>query len=543
MNETTDATAIFAPLWRRKWLILAVGLVVGVGSYFYYKHQKPTYQVTTQLYLGAAAEEAPPTEKTTGKNSGAVITNQAALINSIVVESVHAQLHKQHEGQLARGSKVRAKGTEKGQFITVTVEAHSAKGAALVANLVARTYILRQREQHQRVIERSIAIARRELARIEAANTARAKQPAGKGKSAGNASPSTASIIQEATLHSKINQYEASLTVAGPEQLKVAKATTAVQTAPKPRKDAIFGFVLGIVLASIAAYVLSRFDRRLRSLPGMEEAFHSRILTALPRARRPIVRPQGIPIPSRVLLEPLRRLQAALRLAGTPGQIDGAPPASILVMSPDPGDGKSAIVAGLALVKRDAGERVAVVEANFRRPVQARLLGLENAPGLAEVLSGTLPLEEAMGRVLPLDAALEAQADVDTPLATAVQAPAGSLFLLAGGGVMPNPSAALAAPAMRELLRSLAADFDSVLVDAPSPLEVSDVLPLLNEVDGIVLVGRIGYTRESSAQRLVEVLKQTPSAPLLGVAANCVTSKDLQKFGFAVSSRRGLLRR
>lgn len=408
---------------------------------------------------------------------------------------------------------------------------------------MARTYIRRQTEQHQRVIERTIAIARRELARIEAANTARAKQPSGKGKNTGSSTPPPASIIQEANLHTKINQYEASLAVAGPEQLRVAKATTAVQTGPKPRKDAIFGFVLGLVLASIAAYVLSRFDRRLRSLAGVEEAFHTRILTALPRVRRPIVRPQGVPTPSRLLVEPLRRLQAGLRLAGTPGQIDGSPPASILVMSPDPGDGKSALVAGLALVKRDAGERVAVVEANFRRPVQARLLGLENAPGLAEVLGGTLRLEEAMGRVLPLDAALEVESDGDAPLATAVQATAGSLFLLAGGGVMPNPPAALAAPAMRELLQSLAADFDSVLVDAPSPLEVSDVMPLLNEVDGIVLVGRIGYTRESSAHRLVEMLKQTPSAPLLGVAANCVTSKELEKFGFAASSRRGLLRR
>ena len=32
MNETTDATAIFAPLWRRKWLILIVALLVGGGQ-------------------------------------------------------------------------------------------------------------------------------------------------------------------------------------------------------------------------------------------------------------------------------------------------------------------------------------------------------------------------------------------------------------------------------------------------------------------------------------------------------------------------------
>ena len=36
MNETTDATAIFAPLWKRKWLILIVGLLVGAATYIYY---------------------------------------------------------------------------------------------------------------------------------------------------------------------------------------------------------------------------------------------------------------------------------------------------------------------------------------------------------------------------------------------------------------------------------------------------------------------------------------------------------------------------
>jgi uncharacterized protein involved in exopolysaccharide biosynthesis len=58
MNQTTDATTIFAPLWRRKWIILAVAILVAGASYAYYRRQRPTYQSVTQVYLGAAAEEA-----------------------------------------------------------------------------------------------------------------------------------------------------------------------------------------------------------------------------------------------------------------------------------------------------------------------------------------------------------------------------------------------------------------------------------------------------------------------------------------------------
>jgi Mrp family chromosome partitioning ATPase len=538
MNETTDAAAIFAPLWRRKWLILAVALVVAAGSYVHYKGERPTYETTSQLYLGAATEEAVPGEKAS-KASNADVTNQASVINSIVVEDVHRRLRKEHRAALAKGSKVRAKGTEKGEFITITVEAHSAKGAALLNNLVAQTYIARQSASHRRAIERSIALTRRQLRRIEAANAAKAVAAA---KAKGSAAQSTSSIIQSATLNTKINQLESSLELPGTEQIKPAKAAGATLIGPEPRKDAIFGFVLGLVLASIAAYILSRFDRRLRSLPGLEEAFQAPILTALPKVRRPIVHRDGLPSPSKVLLEPLRRLHAGLQLTGTQGAQNGnaAAPSVLLVISPEVGDGKSTLVADLALTKRDAGERVAVVEANFRRPVQAKLLGLEDAPGLADVLEGRLALEEAMLRVLPADQALETESGSDgVGVATAVRARAGSLFLLAGGGAVPNPQATLAQPAMAELLRALAADFDYVLIDVPSPLEVSDAMSLLKDVDGIVLVGRIGHTREASAGRLVQLLRQTGSAPVLGVAANCVAPRDLGRYGFGASEGRG----
>lgn len=538
MNDTSDAASIFAPLWRRKWLILAVAVVVGLGSYLYYKHQRPTFQSSTQLYLGAAGEEATPGEKASTKASGASVSNAVSVIDSIVVEGVRQRLRAEHRGDLAHEVTVRAK--EKGEFITITTEAHSGRTAALVANLVAQDYIKRQRATHTRVIERAIDVTRRQLRRIEAADLTRIVASKGKGSSS---SQSTASILQQANLNSKINQLEASLDVAGPEQVKPAKAANSLQVAPKPRKNAIFGFVLGFVLAAIAAYILSRFDRRLRSLAAVEEAFQARILTALPRVRRPIVSLEGLPAPAHVLLEPLRRLHTSLRLNDGEETGAGTSPSILLVMSAEAGDGKSTLVADLALVKRDAGERVAVVEADFRHPVQAGLLGLDQAPGLADVLAGTLALEDALHRVLPLDQALHADVEGDGGLATAVQARAGSLFLLAGAGSVSNPPATLAQPAMRDLLRSLAADFDHVLVDVPSPLEVSDAMPLLKEVDGIVIVARIGHTRETSARRLVQLLTHTPSAPVLGVAANCATARDMDRYGFASPNGRGWLGR
>jgi Mrp family chromosome partitioning ATPase len=534
MNQTTDATTIFAPLWRRKWLILAVGIIVAAASYAYYKRQRPTYQSSTQIYLGAGLEEAAPGEKASAKGQTASILDQAAVINSIVVENVHKQLKAEHRLALVRGTVIRAKGAEKGQFVTITSEAHTAKGAALIANLTARSYIRRQRVEHRRVIEKALAISRRQLRRIEAANAPRPAATTGSSTTAKkSASPSTASILQAASLNSKINQLESSLFVAGAQQVKPAKAATALQLSPKPRQDAIFGFVLGLVLAAIAAYILSRFDRRLRTLAGIEQVFATQILAALPKAGHAVTHRDGQPAPSRQLLEPLRRLHTALQLGDKLGPDPATPRRVILFISPDAGDGKSTIVADLAMTQRDGGQRVAVVEANFRRPVQAELLDLQGASGLAEALAGTVPVGEVMQRVLPLQPADGGETQPAGGTLTAVESRAGSLFVLCGGLGVANPPALLGHAAMAELLRAVAVDFDYVLIDAPSPLEVSDVMPLLKLVDGLVIVARVGHTREASAQRLVQLLAHTECAPLLGAVANCVAQGDTERYGFA----------
>jgi Mrp family chromosome partitioning ATPase/capsular polysaccharide biosynthesis protein len=529
MNETTQATSIFAPLWRRKWLILAVGIAVAAGSYAYYKGQKPTYRAATEVYLGVGAEEQAPGEKASAKG-GVTVGNQVAIINALVVEGVRQQLRNEHKGALARGTKVSARAPEQSEFITITSEGHSVQGVVLLANMTAQAYIKRRKAAYDRVIERAITISRRQLRRIEAAST-----KSSKGKGAVPSSPTTASIIQAATLSSKINQLESSLAVAGAQQIKPAKPNTTVLVSPKPRKNAYFGFVLGIVLASIAAYVLSRFDRRLRSLAAIEGVFQSQILAVLPTVGRPIVKREGSPTPSKLLLEPLRRLQIALRVGEVPEQGPMTSRRVVLFISPDAGDGKSTLLADLALVQRDAGERVAVVEANFRRPVQAELLGLDGAHGLADVLAGTLPVEQAMQRVMPMpSSAAPDSAGSAAGVATSVlESRAGGLFLLAGGGAVDNPPALLARGTMTDLPRSLAADFDHVLIDAPSPLEVSDVMPLLSLADAIVIVARLGHTRERSAQRLVQLLAHAPSAPVLGVVANCVTRADVERYGFS----------
>jgi Mrp family chromosome partitioning ATPase/cytoskeletal protein RodZ len=536
MNETTDATAIFAPLWRRKWLILTVAIVVAAVTYAYYKRQPAVYSATTQLYLASGSEEQGLLNgsQTRAALNDRDVTDQATLINSSALgEPIHRRLRETHELAAARG-KAHASGAAGSDFITITAEARTAKGAVTLANAYAQTYIKRQRADYQRDVKAAIAATRRQLRRIEAGQSRTPSKGKGSSSSAGSVA-----TVQAASLASKINQLEADLSVAGVQDIGSGK-TRATLLSPTPKKNAIFGFVLGLLLAAVAAYAVSRFDRRLRTLKEIEAVFGAQVLAALPTVREPIVQRDGRLAPADTLVEPLRRLHTTLLLGDMLEHDRERAPRTILFVSADAGDGASTAIANLALVQRDSGERVAVLEANLRHPVQAGLLEVGGQYGLAEVLVGTLSASEALQRVeaLPARQAGVAPQEMDGSVSTMVESRvSGSVSVLASGGTAANPPALLSSRAMTDLLRSLAEDFEHVLIDAPPPLAVSDAMPLLGAVDGIVLLARAGHTREVSARRLVQLLARVSSAPVLGVLVNSVSRADLEQYGFSAGRR------
>lgn len=522
MNETTDANAIFAPLWKRKWLILLVGVIVGVATYLYYQGQEPEYQASTGIYLGGGSELQALLGESEGSTVGndRSISNQLVLINSSVVgDAVEKQLLKEGNLDAARGSAL-ASAAEGSDFIIIASTANTGQGAADLANSYASVYLRLREGSYRKNIRVALDSTEEQLRTVEAASS--------------GSEPQT---LQVQNLVDRANRLRSQLSLgdAGDRQINPAAAST-VPVAPKPTRNAIFGFVLGIVLAGLVAYALSRFDRRLRSLTDIETNFQAPVLAAVPSIRRPIVHAEGQPVPASALREPLRRLHTTLQLPSATRQIDQPSPRTVLMISADAGDGKSTLVAGLALVQSEAGERVAIVESDLRRPVQAELLSVDGSRGLAEVLAGVLTTREATQTVQatsPVPSTPPAAGEENA--ATALRSrPIGSVSVLPSGGAVANPPALLAGRAMPMLLASMGEEFDYVLVDAPPALEVSDVLPLLATVDAIVIVARVGHTGQTSARRLVDLLSRAPHAPVVGIVANDASAADMEAFGLSL---------
>jgi len=170
---------------------------------------------------------------------------------------------------------------------------------------------------------------------------------------------------------------------------------------------------------------------------------------------------------------------------------------TLLVTSPDANEGKTTILANLAIMFTESGRRVIVVDCDLRRPRLHALFELQESPGMT-----TMVLDES----------------AEAPL-QATMIP--HLWLLASGPLPPNPSELLASERMVRIIARLADQADMVLFDSPPVGAVSDAAVLATRVDGVLLVVDAGRTRRDVARQAKEQLDRV-GARLLGTVLNNV---------------------
>lgn len=220
----------------------------------------------------------------------------------------------------------------------------------------------------------------------------------------------------------------------------------------------------------------------------------------------------GIPAPSVVTQrEPASLAAEAFRVLRTNLQFLGLdePLRSMVVTSAAPGEGKSTTVANLGVTFAQAGTRVCLVDADLRRPMLAKLLGLENWTGLTTALIGQSPLEECVKKT-----------------------PVEGLWLLPSGPVPPNPAELLGSERMAGLLERLKAEYDLVLIDSPPVLAVTDAAVLAPRTDGVVLVIRAGQTDRRAVQRARTAL-ETVHARVLGAVLGGVAQAEKEGYYYS----------
>src|SRR3546814_6419169 len=95
--------------------------------------------------------------------------------------------------------------------------------------------------------------------------------------------------------------------------------------------------------------------------------------------------------PASAFAESLRTLHTALLMSN----VDD-PPKTILVTSSVPREGQATVAISMARLMARSGRKVLLVDGDLRRPRVNAALGLQSKPGLVEVLSRSVALEDAL---------------------------------------------------------------------------------------------------------------------------------------------------
>jgi succinoglycan biosynthesis transport protein ExoP len=278
------------------------------------------------------------------------------------------------------------------------------------------------------------------------------------------------------------------------------------------------GVVAGVGLALLRELT----DQRLRSADEIKSALGMPILGVVPHitgAKLPSQRGQALHNdPMSDVAEAYRTIRTSIYFGVPAGSVK-----TLLVTSPAPGDGKTTLASNLAIAMAQAGNRILLLDADFRRPMQHRVFEIEQKQGLSNVLAGEIPIEQAIhhSRVNGLD-------------------------VLPVGPTPANPSEILNSQMFADLLDELADKYDLILLDSPPVMPVTDARILAASADATVLALRAEKSTRKGAVYSRDVLRSVGSR-LLGVVVNDVPRRkgvygyyytDAQYYTYGYSNRR-----
>ncbi|HWC12688.1 MAG TPA: hypothetical protein VG455_15875, partial [Acidimicrobiales bacterium] len=102
----------------------------------------------------------------------------------------------------------------------------------------------------------------------------------------------------------------------------------------------------------------------------------------------------------------------------------------------------------------------------------------------------------------------------------------------------PNPSELLSSTRANDILATLQEQADTVLVDCPPVLPVTDSAVLSSRMDGTLLVVTAGSSTRKQVGRAVEILRQV-NAPLVGTVLNDAPPEPSYGYPYYYQPREG----
>ena len=478
-------------VWKRRWVVILPVVLAVVGALLYTSSLTPRYRAEAILQVDAAAIRPQAMDPFSGLSLSreAVPTFIELMKTRPILSQVAYNLGLPEGASLGR---ITLSEISRTAFLRITVENTDARLAADVANELADVIRAESLLEWHRRADTAAAILQVSidslLQQIERTRDALA---------AGEGNPRSLGL----QLSSFESQYAIGLSELEAMRLGTARITDVLTLRepavastravyPHPIRNVFTALLLGAVIGLALAFGLEYLDaNKVRSPEQLRRLLGAPVMGALPihRLLEPAEGPADVirRVEDPSLLEPYHLLRANLQFSRP-----GAESQTILVTSAEMGEGKTTVVANLALAHAMAGQKVIALDADMRRPGLHRALGVGQHEGLNEYLSGNY--------------ARVAEFLSDCPLP--VGARSGSLKVLVAGASTATPMAILGSERMRLMLDQLKKMADVIILDSPPVLYSSDALVVANAVDRVILVVWSGMLRNAAIQRARDAL-------------------------------------
>ncbi|MCK4466757.1 MAG: CpsD/CapB family tyrosine-protein kinase, partial [Desulfobacterales bacterium] len=243
--------------------------------------------------------------------------------------------------------------------------------------------------------------------------------------------------------------------------------------------------------------------------------------------------------PKSTLAESYRALRTNLSFVGVEGDMK-----TIIVTSSSPREGKSTIVVNLAVTMAQAGNKVLLVDGDMRKPMVANVFGIDQAPGLSDVILGNYSLEDVVRSVTDI---MTGKISMDDIMKTPGM---DNLYIVTSGTLPPNPAEMAGSRKVAELIKQARSEYDIVLMDAPPLLSATDAALYGSIVDGVLLVYRVGVVGRAVLKRAKAQLDNV-KAKVVGIVLNGLKAEispdfavqDYYKYYYYYSGEKGKKKR
>jgi tyrosine-protein kinase len=451
-EEQIEVRRYLEALRRGRWLILGIVAVLTVATALISTSLPKRYQATATIVKQ---------QDTDPLNTGNVdaLTRELATIDQLLVtDEILGAAARKVPGQTAATlkDKVRSNVDPTANLIFVTASADSAESAAAIANAVATTFVTAQAEVEKRQFEAARAGLQEELSRLQ--DQAGASQ-------------------QIEALQQRLSQLSVSLASAGTDLSVAEKATPPDSPAsPKPLRNSILALFVGLFVGVLVVLARDQVVPRISSARELSRLLDIPVLVSVPLARR---RGGGRRAITGVEHETYQSLGASIRFALPPEDHARV----ILVTSTLHAEGKSTVTAELGRSLAQAGHRTLIVSADLRWPTLHTIMGVEAAPGLADVMKVAAEGADSADVTQRLNAAIVPVHD---------QSRRGTLHVLPSGNRPSDPARLLSGPGAETTLDALFwLNYSYILVDSAPLLGIADTQAMARRVRSVLFVSRL----------------------------------------------------